>query len=359
MLGSVDRSYVFGLLQALALGDGKAVVQTVETLRLHGLSAAAALEEMATVLQRMAVLQAVPGEPDDSDPDAAELASLARSLPADETQLLYSLCLHGRAELGLAPDEYAALTMVLLRLLAFKPGRPVLAAAEKKTLIEAAPELLRAQAPLLDAPNKPLPAPAGHASDRAGQLLPVRSGGSVAASWQGAASRSQASPALPVVAATEPEIADIPVRVAADSRSEVLAQQSVAALVPTEDGSFWHAVVQELVAKEAISGLVRELALQAQLLARDTDQWLLRLERESLNQPGSRDRLASALQAAGHAVQLVVEVGRVSDSPARRNAQAAAERQLAAEKIIFEDPFVQTMLRDFGAKIVPGSIKQG
>lgn len=359
MLGSVDRSYVFGLLQALALGDGKAVVQTVETLRLHGLSAAASLEEMATVLQRMAVLQAVPGEPDDSDPDAAELASLARSLPADETQLLYSLCLHGRAELGLAPDEYAALTMVLLRLLAFKPGRPVLAAAEKKTLIEAAPELLRAQAPLLDAPNKPLPAPAGHASDRAGQLLPVRSGGSVAASWQGAASRSQASPALPVVAAPEPEIADIPVRVAADSRSEVLAQQSVAALVPTEDGSFWHAVVQELVAKEAISGLVRELALQAQLLARDTDQWLLRLERESLNQPGSRDRLASALQAAGHAVQLVVEVGRVSDSPARRNAQAAAERQLAAEKIIFEDPFVQTMLRDFGAKIVPGSIKQG
>ena len=359
MLGSVDRSYVYGLLQALALGDGKAVVQTVETLRLHGLSAAAALEEMATVLQRMAVLQAVPGEPDDSDPDAAELASLARSLPADETQLLYSLCLHGRAELGLAPDEYAALTMVLLRLLAFKPGRPVLAAAEKKTLIEAAPELLRAQAPLLDAPSKPLPAPTGHASDRVGQLLPVRSGGSVAASWQGAASRSQASPALPVAAAPEPEIADIPVRVAADSRSEVLAQQSVAALVPTEDGSFWHGVVQELVAKEAISGLVRELALQAQLLARDTDQWLLRLERESLNQPGSRDRLASALQAAGHAVQLVVEVGRVSDSPARRNAQAAAERQLAAEKIIFEDPFVQTMLRDFGAKIVPGSIKQG
>ena len=359
MLGSVDRSYVFGLLQALALGDGKAVVQTVETLRLHGLSAAAALEEMATVLQRMAVLQAVPGEPDDNDPDAAELASLARSLPADETQLLYSLCLHGRAELGLAPDEYAALTMVLLRLLAFKPGRPVLAAAEKKTLIEAAPELLRAHAPLLGAPSKPLPAPAGHASDRIGQLLPVRSGASVAASWQGAASASQAIPTRPVAAAPEPEIADIPVRVAADSRSEVLAQQSVAALVPTEDGSFWHAVVQELVAKEAISGLVRELALQAQLLARDTDQWLLRLERESLNQPGSRDRLASALQAAGHAVQLVVEVGRVSDSPARRNAQAAAERQLAAEKIIFEDPFVQTMLRDFGAKIVPGSIKQG
>ena len=58
----------------------------------------------------------------DSDPEATETARLAQTMPADETQLLYSLCLHGRAELGLAPDEYAALTMVLLRLLAFKPA---------------------------------------------------------------------------------------------------------------------------------------------------------------------------------------------------------------------------------------------
>jgi DNA polymerase-3 subunit gamma/tau len=111
------------------------------------------------------------------------------------------------------------------------------------------------------------------------------------------------------------------------------------------------------VASEAITALVRELALQSQLVARDTDQWLLRVERESLNQNSTRERLAQALQAAGHPVQLAVEVGRVTDSPARRNAAAAAERQLAAERIIFEDPFVQTMMRDFGAKIVPGSIR--
>jgi len=83
----------------------------------------------------------------------------------------------------------------------------------------------------------------------------------------------------------------------------------------------------------------------------------LRVERESLNQSGTRDRLASALVAAGHGVRLVVEIGRVTDSPARRNAAAAAERQLAVEKVIFDDPFVQSMMRDFGAKIVPGSIK--
>ena len=72
-------------------------------------------------------------------------------MPADETQLLYSLCLHGRTELGLAPDEYAALCMVLLRLLAFKPN----GAAEKKTL-------KTAEAPVA---TRPLPTPAPAPSD--------------------------------------------------------------------------------------------------------------------------------------------------------------------------------------------------
>ena len=67
-------------------------------------------------------------------------------------------------------------------------------------------------------------------------------------------------------------------------------------------------------------------------------------------------------QRAPDKVQVVVldqpvEVGAVTDSPARRNAHAAALRQQAAEQIILNDPFVQQMQRDFGAKIVPGSIK--
>src|SRR6185369_12570128 len=133
MLGSVDRSHVSRLIEALAAGDGRAVVEVSDGLRVLGLSAASTLEEMSAVLQRMAVIQAVPSAADDSDSESADIARLAALMPADETQLLYSMCLHGRAELGLAPDEYAGLTMVLLRLLAFKPSAP----AEKKTLNEA------------------------------------------------------------------------------------------------------------------------------------------------------------------------------------------------------------------------------
>ena len=338
MLGSVDRSYVLRLIEALALGDGKTVVETSEALRLNGLSAASTLEEMATVLQRMAVIQTVAdaAQSDELDPQAADALRLAELMPADETQLLYSICLHGRADLGLAPDEYAALTMVLLRLLAFKPGSRQKAVAEKKTLKSPAPE----------APVLPV------------QQLAVRS------TPLAAAQPALGQPGVPAPRADSAPVASkvlaIPVRVQADSRGEAVAGESGSAVLrPTEEGDFWHKVVSQLIADDAITAMVRELALQSQLVARDTDQWLLRVERESLNQAGSRDRLATALQAAGHEVSLVVEVGRVTDSPARRNVALVAERQMAAEKIIFDDPFVQTMMRDFGAKIVPGSIKPG
>ena len=125
----------------------------------------------------------------------------------------------------------------------------------------------------------------------------------------------------------------------------------------TEEGAFWHATVQQLAEDGTIIALVRELALQSQLVARDGEHWLLRVERESLNQPSARERLRAALEAAGLARQIGVEVGVVSDSPARRNAAAAAERLRQAEEIVQNDAFVRSMVHDFGAKIVPGSIQ--
>ena len=153
------------------------------------------------------------------------------------------------------------------------------------------------------------------------------------------------------------KIEAVQVRVQADSPRDVAAAGAPHPIDATPEGDFWHATVQALIAAEAINAMARELALQSQLVARDSDEWLLRVERESLNHPSSRDRLTTALAAAGHPVRLAIEVGRVTDSPAKRNAAAAAQRQLAAEKIVFDDPFVQSMMREFDAKIVPGSIK--
>lgn len=122
MLGAVDRQHVQRIIEAVAAGDGAGLVTAVDTLRELGLSAAGTLEELATALQRMAVCQAVPNAVASEDPDEATWHRLAPLLAPDETQLFYSLCLQGRAELALAPDEYNGLLMLLLRLLAFKPG---------------------------------------------------------------------------------------------------------------------------------------------------------------------------------------------------------------------------------------------
>jgi len=334
MLGSVDRSYVFRLIDALAQGDGKTVVDTAETLRLNGLSAASTLEEMTSVLQRMAVIQAVPGMAvaDDSDPEAADTARLAAAMPADETQLLYSMCLHGRAELGLAPDEYAALTMVLLRLLAFKPASPPRQPVEKKTLIEPVQADLAPPVPVVVVVVKP-PVP---------QASPPAVVRSVAAG----------APALPVVQ-------ELPLRVPAEPSPRLQARPVLLATPPvdTAEGDYWHATVQQLVDTDAISGLVRELALQSQLVAVNGSHWMLRVERESLNQPMGRERLRAALDTVTPNALLDIEIGSVADSPAKRNAAAANEKQRIAEEIIMGDPLVQSLMRDYGAKIVPGTLK--
>ncbi|PJI98042.1 DNA polymerase-3 subunit gamma/tau [Acidovorax sp. 69] len=419
MLGAVDRSYVFRLIDALAQGDGKTVVETSDTLRINGLSAASTLEEMSAVLQRMAVFQAVPqmaGAVDADDPEAAETARLAALMPADETQLLYSLCLHGRGELGLAPDEYAALTMVLLRLLAFKPQGE---SAEKKTLTRpetassgpvdtgstgfrassapSAPAAIAVSAPMerpgaaaVEAPAAAPAAPVPLVQSTPSVSVPLQdassdvSGACEPPPWPGSDEPDAVGAATPTTtlpirttegfvrnqppvqagrAQVAPEYVAIPVRETPEpgERLQPLplsAPTPVSArYTPTEEGDVWHRTVQQMVLAESITALVRELALQSQLVARDGGHWLLRVERESLNQPTARERLRAALETAGHATQITVEVGVVIDSPARRNAAAAAERQRRAEEIVNNDPFVQSLMRDYGARIVPGSIK--
>ncbi len=162
MLGAVDRSHIFTLLAALAAGDGRQLIDTIDTLRLHGVSAAGTLQELCALLQRMAVWQAVPGMTlDPADPDAAQVQALAAAMPADETQLCYSIALHGQQELGLAPDEYAGLTMVLLRPLAFKaPGGGQAVVLPPAATPVAAPAVAPASAPVAEPATAPVVAPA-------------------------------------------------------------------------------------------------------------------------------------------------------------------------------------------------------
>jgi DNA polymerase-3 subunit gamma/tau len=387
----------------------------------------------------MAVLQAVPemgAGDDDTDPEIAETARLAHTMPPDETQLLYSLCLHGRGDLGLAPDEYAALTMVLLRLLAFKPsgaaavGRgsalspssqpsPVAAPApvRQAAVPVAAPAPVRqtaaapgsaaepAKKPLTESPagSSALSAGAGYgavsasASSSPARLGPVAAmpaSASVSALAPAAPARPEASPVQPgalppsdVNAAPLPPSAPQPAPNAApppasnatlpraplpwepDAANEPTATPTGPAdpsdsadLANSADASLgdaWSRIVNQLIADEAVAALAQQLALQSELRSQDGGVWTLQVAIESLSQPAAREKLQAALQTAlgDVSLRLAVQIGPVADSPARRNAAALSERQRAAEALIHNDPFVQQMIRDWGAKIVPGSIK--
>jgi DNA polymerase-3 subunit gamma/tau len=303
---------------------------------------------MTTVLQRMAVLQAVPdmAVEDDADPEIAETTRLAHSLPADETQLLYSLCLHGRAELGLAPDEYAALTMVLLRLLAFKPSGTAAAAQQRPVVLGVSPGSA--------AEPEKKPQPELMVSRKAGQPVSAGPGGGPS-TGEDYKSNSALAPVVIESIAINSELS------AGPSSAHTPAPDLVFA-APAEGSTFgdvWSQMVNRLIASEAVAALTRELALQSELQSQSGGIWTLRVEHESLCQPAAREKLQAALQQLlGEATfTLAVEIGTVTDTPARRNAAVQAERQRTAEEAIHSDPYVQDLIRNWGAKIVPGSIK--
>jgi DNA polymerase-3 subunit gamma/tau len=345
MLGAVDRGHAVRLVESLAAGQGAEVVAAVDGLRSLGLSATGTLEEMAALLQQMAVLQAVPDALDESDPDAPTAARLAGLLAPDETQFLYSIVLHGRAELGLAPDEYSGLVMVLLRMLAFRPGSSGTSPQQRA----ASPAVTRpAATPVL---SKPVAAPAVAARPAVVAPAPAARVSASASSepppWLDAPYDDDEAPAVEPVVVREPQ----------PSRPQA------AAFVPTPLGDRWAELVTRMVDAASIGALVRELAMQAQCLSLDEQAQpavcRLRVERETLRAVAQRDKLQAALSdLLKRPVQLEIEPGVANDTPAQRAAAERARRQDEAEQIIHNDPLVQALMQQFKtARIVPGSVK--
>ncbi|MBC8748109.1 MULTISPECIES: DNA polymerase III subunit gamma/tau [Paraburkholderia] len=122
MLGALDQSYLIRLLDALAQGDGVAVLSVADEMALRSLSFSTALQDLASLLHRIAWAQIAPSSVLEEWPEAADLRRFADALSAEQVQLFYQIATIGRSELGLAPDEYAGFTMTLLRMLAFEPA---------------------------------------------------------------------------------------------------------------------------------------------------------------------------------------------------------------------------------------------
>jgi len=129
MLGAVDQTYLYAILRALAARDGAELVAGAGRMAERSLSFEAALQDLASLLHRVALAQVVPQSIADDDPDAAAIRELVQAFAAEDLQLHYQIAVQGRAEIGLAPDEHAGFMMTLLRMLAFAPAAGMPAAA--------------------------------------------------------------------------------------------------------------------------------------------------------------------------------------------------------------------------------------
>ena len=125
MLGAIDQSYLFDLLAALHEQEGARLLEIADSMSARSIAFDTALQELATLLHRVALSQTMPQAVADDEPERARLLELAQVFTAEEVQLYYQIAIHGRDEIDLAPDEYAGFTMTLLRMLAFAPAKAI------------------------------------------------------------------------------------------------------------------------------------------------------------------------------------------------------------------------------------------
>ena len=121
MIGAVDKRYLYELLQSIADQNGAALMNQAREMAERAVGFDNALSELALLLQRIALLQTVPAAVPADDPEYPALKHLAAQLGGEQIQLYYQCAIHGKQDLGLAPDEYAGFVMTLLRMLAFAP----------------------------------------------------------------------------------------------------------------------------------------------------------------------------------------------------------------------------------------------
>src|SRR3954451_13970216 len=107
MLGALDQSYLVRLLDALASQDGADLMAVADEMASRSLSYNGALQDLGTLLHRIALAQTVPAAVPQDLPELADILRLAAAFDPQEVQLYYQIAVHGRNEIGLAPDEYA------------------------------------------------------------------------------------------------------------------------------------------------------------------------------------------------------------------------------------------------------------
>jgi DNA polymerase-3 subunit gamma/tau len=121
MLGTMDRRLIHPILDALINNDASAILAAAAQLAEHNPDYSGAMDELLSLLHRIAIVQAVPAVLEQTPDERERMQFLSGHLTAEDVQLYYQIGLNSQRDLPLAPDMRAGFEMALLRMLAFKP----------------------------------------------------------------------------------------------------------------------------------------------------------------------------------------------------------------------------------------------
>jgi len=296
MIGVADRGEVGALINALVAGEGPALMARAEAMVDQGVAPERTLEALAALVHRIALAQV--GAVSTDDAMSAQVNTWAAQVAPEDLQVWWQIAIQGGRDLPWAPDPASGLTMTLLRMLAFRPGQP-----------------------------------------DTGRLNP---------STSAPASRAIPSSAPAAVAAT----VEAPTEASAEISAKIPA---IAVQTSAQFAGDWPALARVLT----LSGIARQCVDRSSLVSFDHDGFVLRAPIRAMTEAPLVAKIRDALTAHfGRPIRVSILSGEV-EGPTVAGIDSAeqAQRLSQAQAVIQADPFVQALIQDFGAQIVPGSVQ--
>jgi DNA polymerase III subunit gamma/tau len=306
MLGAIDQSYLFNLIQAVIDQDGQKVIEIAKHMDERNLSFEAALNDLANLIQLISVTQAIPESLEVSYLDRDQVIALSKKISAEQLQLLYQITILGRRDLYLAPDEYAGFTMTLLRMLSFAP---------QDALIAKNPALAK--------------------NDVAHSATKIES---AAISKDVSSETFEIKKKIEVTHEIDEDISD-----------KEISKEAV-----PFNGN-WRELVDQLKL-----GLVKALAQQSELVSFKNNEIILSIADEHkhlLNEAYQKKLELSLSEHFSQRIKLVILQKGANNSPLKQKQEERSTLMKDTENAILQDQFVKSLLTEFNAEIIPSSIK--
>lgn len=306
MLGAIDQSYLFNLIQAVIDQDGQKVIEIAKHMDERNLSFEAALNDLANLIQIISVTQAIPESLEVSYLDRDQVIALSKKISAEQLQLLYQITILGRRDLYLAPDEYAGFTMTLLRMLSFAPQDAVIAknpAIAKNDVAHSATKMESAAI----------------SKDVSSETFEIKK-------------------KIEVTHEIDEDISD-----------KEISKEAV-----PFNGN-WRELVDQLKL-----GLVKALAQQSELVSFKNNEIILSIADEHkhlLNEAYQKKLELSLSEHFSQRIKLVILQKGANNSPLKQKQEERSTLMKDTENAILQDQFVKSLLTEFNAEIIPSSIK--